>query len=194
MFFNSEIAIKDPSFFVDVHKRFKLFVRFLRLSWNGTGVETVEPNLKSSQVTVKGVFDPAKLVEYVYKRTGKHVAVVQQEEEKKADGEKGGGGGKDAAKEEKAENDAGGDNAEKKEEKDGGGGGASVGDEKDKKQGGGTAEEGATPPPKAMEQPMRNEFYQCYPRYPAGGYVGYAYPPYPPQIFSDEDPNACSVM
>lgn len=185
MFFNFEIAIKDSSFFVVVDKRFKLFVRFLRVSRNGAGVEVVEPNLKSSQVTVKGAFDPAKLVEYVCKRTGKHVAVAKQEQvEKKADGEKG-GGGKDAAEEEKAENDAGGDNAEKKEEKDGGGDGASVGDEKDKKEGGAAAEEGSPPPPKAMDQSMRNEFYQCY---PAGGYA------YPPQIFSDENPNACSVM
>ncbi|KAF8399998.1 hypothetical protein HHK36_015871 [Tetracentron sinense] len=36
------------------------------------GVEAADPDLKSSQVTVKGVFDPPKLVEFIYKRTGKH--------------------------------------------------------------------------------------------------------------------------
>ena len=47
------------------------------------GVESAEPDLKNSQVSVKGVFEPAKLVEFVYKRTGKHAAIVKQEPEKK---------------------------------------------------------------------------------------------------------------
>lgn len=62
-----------------------------------TGVQTAEPALKSSEVTVKGVFDSASLVAYVHKRTGKQAAVVKQEteektkaaeKEKKAEGEK----------------------------------------------------------------------------------------------------------
>ncbi|RWW18225.1 hypothetical protein GW17_00017806 [Ensete ventricosum] len=148
-----------------------------------------EPDLKASQVTVKGVFDPHKLGEYVYKRTGKQAVVAKQEPaEKKAEDGKGGGG--DAAKDEKKADEAGGGNAEgeKKEEKDGGGG-QGGGDEKDKKEGGGAAEDGAAPATKVVEL-VRNEFYQYYPRY-QGGYVGYAYPP---QIFSDENPNACAVM
>ncbi|KAK4395587.1 Heavy metal-associated isoprenylated plant protein 7 [Sesamum angolense] len=47
------------------------------------GVESAEPDLKSSQVTVKGVFEPEKLAEYVYKRTGKHAAIIKVEPEKK---------------------------------------------------------------------------------------------------------------
>lgn len=35
------------------------------------GVESAEPDLKNSLVTVKGVLETDKLVEYVYKRTGK---------------------------------------------------------------------------------------------------------------------------
>ena len=59
-----------------------------------TGVQTAEPALKSSEVTVKGVFDSASLVAYVHKR---QAAVVKQEteektkaaeKEKKAEGEK----------------------------------------------------------------------------------------------------------
>lgn len=158
-------------------------------------METAEPNLNGSQVTVKGVFDPAKLVEYVYKRTGKHASVAKQEQAEKAAAteEKAGGGGGDAGKE-KVAIDAGGGNAEKKEEKDGGGGEAAGGTEKDKKGGGGATEEGAVPAPKAVEPLMRNEFYQYYPRNLAGGYAGYADPSYHPQMFSDENPNACAVM
>ncbi|XP_064966987.1 heavy metal-associated isoprenylated plant protein 7-like [Musa acuminata AAA Group] len=67
-------------------------------------VLSVETDLKASQVTVKGAFVVEKLVEYVYKRTGKHTVVAKQEpvkksrEEKKTDVDAAGG---DAAKEEK---------------------------------------------------------------------------------------------
>ncbi|KAK6118073.1 hypothetical protein DH2020_048179 [Rehmannia glutinosa] len=49
------------------------------------GVESAEPDLKSSQVTVKGVFEPEKLTDYVHKRTGKHATIVKVEPEKKAE-------------------------------------------------------------------------------------------------------------
>ncbi|KAG6514476.1 hypothetical protein ZIOFF_024836 [Zingiber officinale] len=150
--------------------------RILRMK----GVETAEPNLKGSQVTVKGVFDPEKLAEYVSKRTRKHAVVAKQEQaEKKAAAAEEKTGGK-----EKMDGDAGGGDAEKKEEKDGGSE-AAGGNEKDKKGAGEAAE-----PPKVVEQQMRNEFYQYHPTYPAGGYD----PSYHPQMFSDENPNACAVM
>ncbi|THG02317.1 hypothetical protein TEA_021159 [Camellia sinensis var. sinensis] len=89
--------------------------RILRMD----GVESVEPDLKSSQVTVKGVLDPPKLVEYVYKRTGKQALIVKQEAEKKVEEEKpkeekkaGDGGAKDTGK---------GGEAAATEKKDGGG-------------------------------------------------------------------------
>ncbi|KAG6413185.1 hypothetical protein SASPL_125891 [Salvia splendens] len=47
--------------------------RILRMK----GVESVEPDMKSSQVTVKGVLDAEKLTDYVHKRTGKHATVQQ---------------------------------------------------------------------------------------------------------------------
>ncbi|XP_017231322.1 heavy metal-associated isoprenylated plant protein 7 [Daucus carota subsp. sativus] len=156
------------------------------------GVENAEPDLINSQVTVKGVFEAPKLVEYVYKRTGKHAVVVKQDPpEKKED------------KEEK-KGDEGGDKdkeAKKGEE--------AVGDGKEKKEGGG--EETAKPDAAAtaVEQSedaqvldmKKHEFYyyhpQSYHMYPptftAESYSSTSYPP-APQMFSDENPNACSVM
>ena len=42
-------------------------------------MKSVEPDLKISEVIVKGVFDPPKLVEYVHKRIGKCAVIVKQE-------------------------------------------------------------------------------------------------------------------
>ncbi|XAR50351.1 hypothetical protein NMG60_11004646 [Bertholletia excelsa] len=53
--------------------------RILRMN----GVENVEADLKSSLVTVRGVFETPKLVEYLHKRTGKNAVIVKQEPEKK---------------------------------------------------------------------------------------------------------------
>ncbi|PIA33826.1 hypothetical protein AQUCO_04000118v1 [Aquilegia coerulea] len=131
------------------------------------GVEAAEPDLKSSQVTVKGVFDPSKLVEYVYKRTGKHASIVKTEPEEKKEEEKG--------KEEKEEK-----KGEEKEKTEG------EGEKKEKKEG---EEEGKTGEEENLNKVefLRNEFYYYPPKYA----MEYAYPP---QIFSDENPNACSIM
>ncbi|KAI5383816.1 heavy metal-associated isoprenylated plant protein 7 [Lathyrus oleraceus] len=145
------------------------------------GVESAEPDLKNSLVTVKGVFESEKLVEYVYKRTGKQAVIVKQEAEKKEEAKE----TKEEEKktEEKDKNEKGGGEGEEKKEagegdekSDGGGGG-----------GGGAAEE------TTVVEVKKNEYYYNPPRY---GMEFYAYPGpvYPPQIFSDENPNACSVM
>ncbi|OIV91864.1 hypothetical protein TanjilG_17856 [Lupinus angustifolius] len=47
------------------------------------GVESVETDFGNDQVIVKGVVDPSKLVDYVYKRTKKQASIVKEEEEKK---------------------------------------------------------------------------------------------------------------
>ncbi|KAM7480172.1 hypothetical protein LguiA_028385 [Lonicera macranthoides] len=153
------------------------------------GVENADPDLKSSQVTVKGVFDPPQLVEYVYKRTGKHAVIVKQDppENKKEE---------DKAKEEKkAEEPAA---AEKKE----------GGKAEEKKDGGGDEAAAVVAKPEVAGEEetgnnkvteMKNEFQYIYPqnyqidthRFATELYV--SYPP-PPQMFSDENPNACSVM
>ncbi|XP_056170228.1 heavy metal-associated isoprenylated plant protein 7-like [Syzygium oleosum] len=165
--------------------------RILRMK----GVESAEPDLKSSEVTVKGVFEPPKLVEYVYKRTGKHAAIVKQEPAKKEEEKP-----KDA-KEEKKADEGGGGGGDKKSE----------GESKEKKEGDAAeaeAEAEATAENKVRE--MMNEYYYYSQFYSAPRNVPmdvYAPPPaynynqplvataaYPPQIFSDENPNACSVM
>ncbi|KAI4296043.1 hypothetical protein L6164_036033 [Bauhinia variegata] len=46
------------------------------------GVESVETDLANDQVMVKGVVDPTKLVDYVYKRTRKQASIVKDEEKK----------------------------------------------------------------------------------------------------------------
>ncbi|KAI9381373.1 hypothetical protein POPTR_015G099500v4 [Populus trichocarpa] len=158
--------------------------RILRMK----GVESAEPDLKSSEVTVKGVFEPQKLVEYVYKRTGKHAVIVKQEPEMKEE-EK----GKESKEEKKGEE---GD----KQNKGGDGGAGEQGENKDKKEaaaGGGDSEakaeaKEATAAEETTEETTVVELrkmdfynYYCPPRYEY-----YAHP----QIFSDENPNACSVM
>ncbi|XP_052174371.1 heavy metal-associated isoprenylated plant protein 7-like [Diospyros lotus] len=163
--------------------------RILRMK----GVENVAPDLKGSQVTVKGVFEPASLVDYVYKRTGKQAVIVKQEPEPEKEEEKGKEG-----KEEKKPDDAGdGEKAAAKKGEDGA---------KEKKAGDG--EQAAAPAAEGGEDAAnvvelkKNEFFQNYPQnfqvYPSQPrYELHAYPsplPYPPQIFSDENPNACSVM
>lgn len=173
----------------------------------------MDPDLKSSQVTVKGAIDPAALVEYVHRRTGKHAAIVKQEpeiapetnsddganevkEEKKASS--GEGEGEGAKSENKVEEES------KVEEIPGG---ADAGD----------GETAAEEDPKVVEV-KKNEHHYYPPRYimemypypaPIMDGIGYpaahmavdAYPArvigyeYPPQMFSDENPNAaCSVM
>ncbi|ESW32008.1 hypothetical protein PHAVU_002G285600 [Phaseolus vulgaris] len=140
------------------------------------GVESVEADLKSSEVSVKGVFEAEKLVEHVSKRTGKHAVIVKQEAEKKEEEAKEESKGEEGEKKEKE----GGEGEEKKEKKEGEG------------EGEGKAEEGGTEESTVVEL-RKSEYYYNPPRY---GMEFYAYPgpAYPPQIFSDENPNACSVM
>lgn len=159
-----------------------LFLKFLNYSFLFLflGVESAEADLKSSEVTVKGVFDPPKLVEYVYKRTGKHAVIVKQEPEKK-DKES-----KDGNKEEKKAEEGGGDKETKAEEQKKEGKGEEAKPEA-KEAAAATTEETN----KVIEH-QANAFQYYPPRYPM---EMYAYPyAYPPQIFSDENPNACSVM
>lgn len=138
------------------------------------GVESAEPDLKKSEVSVKGVFDPAKLVEFVLKRTGKQAVIVKEEaaEKKKGKAEE-----VKAADEKKSEEGE----KEKKEEE-------VKGEEKKEGEGGAAAaEEAMTEETKVVE--VKKSEYQYYPpRYVMEMNA------YPPQIFSDENPHACSVM
>ncbi|KAI3466495.1 hypothetical protein Pfo_023158 [Paulownia fortunei] len=111
------------------------------------GVESVTTDIANDQIMVKGVLDPDKLVNDVYKRTGKQASIVKNEEKKdeeKKDDEK-----KDGKQEEKKL-------SEESKEEDG-----------------------------KKTDIKKSEYWP--PKY----YMDYAYPP---QMFSDENPNACSVM
>ncbi|CAI8584871.1 unnamed protein product [Vicia faba] len=117
------------------------------------GVESVETDLGNDEAIVKGVIDPAKLVDEVYKRTKKQASIVKEEEEKK--------------EEEKKEE-------EKKEEKKEG--------EEEKKE---SEEENKEEEDDNKSEIKRSEYW------PSKDYIDYAYAP---EIFSDENPNACSIM
>ncbi|KAI3686368.1 hypothetical protein L1987_80043 [Smallanthus sonchifolius] len=141
--------------------------RILRMK----GVENALPDLKNSQVAVKGIFPAVELVDYVYKRTGKHAVIVNQDPGKTEE---------DKKEEKKA--DEGGD---KKEEK--------------KAENGGEKQEEAAQPDDTAATPSemkKSEYYYYLPPnyhlYPSRE-AAYAYPP-APQMFSDENPNACSIM
>jgi copper chaperone CopZ len=159
------------------------------------GVEKAEPDLKSSQVTVKGVFDPPQLVEYVYKRTGKHAVIVKPEPEKKKDSDDKGKEGKEekkveeaAAPEEKKVEEA----APPAEQKP-----PAAAAAEEKSEAAAEKEESNNDESKMVE--MRNEFQNFYPNnyqidpHMFATEMQVHYPP-APQIFSDENPNACSVM
>ncbi|KAF3785463.1 Heavy metal-associated isoprenylated plant protein 26 [Nymphaea thermarum] len=129
--------------------------RIRHISLLCAGVESVETDLKNDQVIVKGVVDPEKLVEYIYRQTRKQATIVPPpppppEEEKKEE---------EAKKEEKEE-------GEKKEGEEG------KGEEELK------------------SEAKKSEYWPYWP--PPRHY--YAEQAYAPQIFSDENPNACSVM
>ncbi|KAI7726538.1 hypothetical protein M8C21_006661 [Ambrosia artemisiifolia] len=129
------------------------------------GVESAVPDFKTSQVTVKGTFPAAELVDYVIKKTGKHAVIVPQDPVK-PEGDK--------KEEKKAADD------EKKP-----GDGVTVGQVDD--------------PEAALLDMRKNEYYYYQPvnyhLYPSryAAEASYAYPP-APQMFSDENPNACNVM
>lgn len=149
------------------------------------GVESVEPDLKSSQVAVKGALEAEKLVDYVYKRMGKQATIIKVEAEKKEE---------EKPKEEKKPEESSEKEQAKKEEEEGG---------KDKKDGGGEPPAKAEAADESKLELKKNELqYYYYPHYQQQQqqiypqrYVQEYQHEYPsPQMFSDENPNACSVM
>ena len=126
-------------------------------------------------VTVKGTMDVKTLAPYLKDKLKRNVDVVPP---KKDDGgdkkEKGGGGGK----KEKGGGDGDGEKKNKDNNKDGG----------EKKEGGGKKQEAAG---KLMEV-NKMEYYGVGGHFPYHGYQLEMV--HAPQIFSDENPNACSIM
>lgn len=159
------------------------------------GVRTVETELSSSKVTVTGTMDADKLVEYVYRRTKKTAKIVPQPEpepekpkeepkpeeskeekpaeEPKPEEKKEEGG--DKPQEDKKEGGAEGGSDKPPEEKSG------ETKEEEKKKGGGEEVTNI-----CDEQSMQKMVYYYQPLYMIERIP-------PPQLFSDENPNACSI-
>ncbi|KAL5230869.1 hypothetical protein ABZP36_029645 [Zizania latifolia] len=167
------------------------------------GVKDVTVEAAKDLVKVTGTMDAAALPGYLKDKLSRPVEVV-------AAGKKDGGGGdkKDAAKKEDGKKDKGaGDGGDK------GGGG-----EKKDKDKSSAASASVAPAPLADAGMSQMPPHYIFPPYagPPGGYYGAGFPPpnpafyplnagavqfqpYPyhvhaPQMFSDENPNACSVM
>lgn len=54
-------------------------------------MDTVETDVMNDQVMVKGLVDPQKLVEYVYRRTRKHVSIIKGDDDGGGDVDNGDG-------------------------------------------------------------------------------------------------------
>lgn len=166
------------------------------------GVRTAETELSTGKVTVTGTMDANKLVDYVYRRTKKQAKVVPQpepekppEETKPAEGQKEEKPAEEAKAEEKkeeapAENKDGGEKPPEEQKKEGGdaeakpaeGGGGGEGENKEEAK----SSEGGGENIMSEEQSMQKMIYYYQPLY-----VMERIPP--PQLFSDENPNACCI-
>ncbi|KAJ9679888.1 hypothetical protein PVL29_021712 [Vitis rotundifolia] len=153
------------------------------------GVQTAETELSTSKVTVTGTMDADRLVDYVYRRTKKQARIVPQPEpEKQVENKEGEKPAEEAKPEEKKE-----ENAEKaeegkppEEEKKGEEGNGGENNESKEEKGGENKEEG-----KVGEIPMDDETMKRMMYYYQPLYVIERMPP--PQLFSDENPNACCI-
>uniref|UniRef100_A0A5B7AW89 Putative triadin n=1 Tax=Davidia involucrata TaxID=16924 RepID=A0A5B7AW89_DAVIN len=173
------------------------------------GVRTATTELSSGKVTVTGTMDADRLVDYVYRRTKKQAKIVPQPEPEKQDAEaKPDEEKKEAEKpvdqepkpEEKKEEEAAdkkdGDHEKPPEEENkggGGGGGGETNNNENKEEKGG--DQNKEEPKKGEEnnyththdeQNMQRMMYYHQPLY-----VIERIPP--PQLFSDENPNACCI-
>ncbi|KAG1362582.1 putative Heavy metal-associated isoprenylated plant protein 5 [Cocos nucifera] len=138
------------------------------------GVEEVSIDAPKDLVTVKGTMDVKSLPAILKEKLRRSVEIIQP----KKDGGGGGGGG-GGEKKEKGSDGSGG---EKKEKGDGGGGEKKDGGKKD------DGEKAAATPAAAAPMPEVNkmDYYGPY---------GYRIEMvHAPQLFSDENPNACSIM
>ncbi|XP_047326043.1 heavy metal-associated isoprenylated plant protein 9 [Impatiens glandulifera] len=155
------------------------------------GVRSATTDLSSEKVTVTGTMDGNKLVDYVYRHTKKQAKIVPQPEpepkpepESKPDDKKEeepkteqGEEKKDPTDEKKEDGSAGAGEGEKKEES------APESAPEEEKKEGGSGEEVMNI---TEEQAMQRMVYYYQPLY-----VMERIPP--PQLFSDENPNACSI-
>ena len=169
-----------------------------------TGVQTATTELSSGKVTVTGTMDANKLVDYVYRRTKKLARIVPQPEpepENKLEESK------EAAKpaeEEAKKQDQEGKPAEEAK-KEGGGGEMNKNDKEDQKSGGGDDQEGNVKEEAKKENGSSENIGMSNPNLVSDHEENmkrmmYYYQPLymieripPPQLFSDENPNACCI-
>ncbi|XP_075496886.1 heavy metal-associated isoprenylated plant protein 9 isoform X1 [Primulina tabacum] len=159
------------------------------------GVRTAETELSSSKVTVTGTMDAGRLVDYVYRHTKKQAKIVPQPEPEKPSEEKQKPDEKSKLEDEKKEEgkekpvtadgeapkpEESKDQPQQEEKKDGSGGGEDVAAE----QGGEDVQTN-----NVEEQSMHKLMY--YYNYQPS-YVIERIPA--PQLFSDENPNACCIV
>ncbi|KAM7268799.1 hypothetical protein ACFE04_010965 [Oxalis oulophora] len=144
------------------------------------GVQTVVTELSASKVTVTGTMDGDKLVEYVYRRTKKQARIVPQPEPEPAP---------EPEKKEEEKPPAPAEEAEKKEEK------AEEKPAEEAKNEDKPAEEG-----EKLEESNNNNMMvnleeenmkRMVQHYYQSVYMIERIPP--PQLFSDENPNACCI-
>ncbi|KAK9093698.1 hypothetical protein Scep_025167 [Stephania cephalantha] len=181
------------------------------------GVQTAETDLGSGKVSVTGTMDAQRLVDYVYRRTKKQARIVPQpepepepkkEEEKKEEGGEKPPEEAEAKPEEKQE----AENAEKKEEEK-----PVVEQQEEKKEGGGNESnegENKGDHDQQLQQQQQQEVEEVKEDQMANNkveedqmmmmhktmhYYNYYQPLYviervpAPQLFSDENPNACCI-
>ncbi|XP_041016318.1 heavy metal-associated isoprenylated plant protein 9-like [Juglans microcarpa x Juglans regia] len=146
------------------------------------GVQTAVTELSTGKVMVTGTMEAEKLVDYVYRRTKKQARIVPQPEpepepepEKKDENKE----AEKPAEEAKAEEKPPEDEEAKKEDKVGG----KESKELEAKKEGGEAEDNVVVD---HEEGMKRMMYYYEPVY-----VMERIPP--PQLFSDENPNACCI-
>ncbi|KAG8381611.1 hypothetical protein BUALT_Bualt06G0139500 [Buddleja alternifolia] len=153
------------------------------------GVRNVETELSSGKVTVTGTMDGDCLVDYVYRRTKKQAKIVPQPEpepapvpepEKPLEEKTEEKPAEEAKPEEKKEEEEKKDPPPEEEKKDGGAGGETTAE-----QGGEAVEMVRNVEEQSMHKMMYHYNYQPL-------YVMERIPA--PQLFSDENPNACSIV
>ncbi|OEL24337.1 hypothetical protein BAE44_0014645, partial [Dichanthelium oligosanthes] len=227
--------------------------RILRIK----GVEDAVPHLKSSQMMVKGVVEPATLVGFIHDRTGRKAAIVRAEPLEslppapkspppaEAETKKGGPaedtGDKKNGQEKKEEppKEEGKVDENTKSKKPSGGDGAGAAEEEEAHGGGEAADKDGAGDGVVLENQKKDDrlftvplpagvvtvapevaldnatpYHYPYPSYPYGhiyytypyqypqpypppyGCGGglYGYPHYPPEAFSEENPNACAIV
>ncbi|KAI3417854.1 HMA domain-containing protein [Psidium guajava] len=162
------------------------------------GVQTAVTELSTGKVMVTGTMDADKLVNYVYRRTRKHARIVprpEPEPEKKEENKEAEKPADEPKAEEKKE-DNGEQKSEDKPEEKKENKGKEEGDGENKeeeaeKEGGGGEEEAAAAAAMANRIIVDDEGMKRMMHFYQPLYVIERLPP--PQLFSDENPNACCI-